>query len=55
MWHHAALPYTEVAGFLAKLRTRETFGRLALELAILTAARSGEVRKAKWSEFDLKA
>ena len=52
--HHAALPYTEVAGFLAKLRNRETLGRLALEFVILTAARSGEVRKARWSEFDMK-
>ncbi|GAA0333469.1 site-specific integrase [Sphingomonas oligophenolica] len=52
--HYVALPYSEMAGFLAKLRERETLGRLALEFAILTAARSGEVRKAEWSEFDLK-
>jgi integrase len=30
-------------------------GRLALEAVILTAARSGEVRLAEWSEIDLKA
>jgi integrase len=52
--HYVALPYTDLAGFLVKLRARETLGRLALEFAILTAARSGEVRKAEWSEFDLK-
>ena len=28
--------------------------RLALELLILTAGRSGEIRGAKWSEFDYK-
>jgi len=53
--HYVALPYSEMAGFLARLRERETLGRLALEFAILTAARSGEVRKAEWSEFDLNA
>lgn len=51
--HHAALPYTELPGFLWRLRTKETIGRLALELTILTAARSGEVRNAEWQEFDL--
>jgi len=51
---HAALPYTDVADFLVKLRSKETLGRLALEFVILTAARSGEVRKAEWSEFNLK-
>jgi integrase len=51
--HHAALPYTEIPSFLPQLRAKETTGRLALELAILTAARSGEVRNATWSEFDL--
>lgn len=53
--HHAALPYTEVPAFLAKLRERESVGRLALEAALLTAARSGEVRGATWAELDLEA
>ena len=53
--HHAALPYTEVPAFLAKLRERESVGRLALEAALLTAARSGEVRGATWGELDLEA
>src|SRR5260370_18210993 len=41
--HHAAIPYEDVAAFLAKLRDREASSALALELCILTAARSGEI------------
>jgi integrase len=51
--HHAALPYSAVAGFVAELRRQEGVATKALEFAILTAARSGEVIGAKWSEFDL--
>jgi integrase len=51
--HHAAMPYEHVAAFLAKLRERETTAALALEFCILTAARSGEVLGARWSEIDL--
>ncbi|RYE49803.1 MAG: site-specific integrase [Hyphomicrobiales bacterium] len=53
--HHAALPYAEIADFLAALVEREGTGALALQFLILTAARSGEVRGATWSEFDLEA
>lgn len=53
--HHAALPHADLPAFMAKLRERETMGRLALEAVILTAARSGEVRLAQWSELDLDA
>jgi integrase len=53
--HFAALPYTAVPDFLEKLGERESVGRLALEALILTAARSGEIRGATWSELDLKA
>jgi integrase len=52
--HHAALPYATLPAFMADLRSRETMGRLALEAAILTAARSGEVRLATWAEIDLE-
>jgi len=45
--HHAAMPFTDLPAFLARLRERESWGRLALEAAILTAARSGEIRGAK--------
>ena len=41
--HHAALPYHDVPAFIAKLRERKSIQTLALEFAILTAARSGEV------------
>lgn len=52
--HHAALPYVEIPEFMAELRAKEGVSARALEFAILTAARSGEVRGAKWSEIDLK-
>ena len=51
--HHAAMPYADVPAFMAKLRTRDATAALALEFAILTAARSGEVFGARWDEFDL--
>lgn len=51
--HFAAMPYTEIPAFMKKLRERSSVGRLAMEVLILTAARSGEVRGATWSEFDL--
>lgn len=53
--HFAALPYPEIAAFLVALRKEEGVGARAVELAILTAARSGEVRGATWEEFDLDA
>jgi integrase len=52
--HHAALPYEDIAAFVAKLRKREASAALALELCILTAARSGEVLGMQWSEIDLE-
>lgn len=52
--HHAALPWREMAGFMAELRTREAPAARALELTILTAARTSEVLEAQWSEFDLE-
>ena len=51
--HHAALPVGEVGAFVQALRTHEGMGARALEFAILTAARSGEVRGATWMEIDL--
>jgi integrase len=51
--HHAAMPYEEVAAFIATLRGREATSALALELCILTAARSGEILGMRWSEIDL--
>lgn len=53
--HHAALPYGEIGEFMKALRAEDGLGALALELTILTAARTGEVIGAKSSEIDLKA
>ena len=49
--HHAALPYGELAAFMTALRKMEGNSARALEFAILTAARTGEVLGAKWSEI----
>lgn len=53
--HFAALPYASAPEFMEKLAEAEGMGARALEFAILTAARSGEVRGARFDEFDLKA
>lgn len=51
-----AMPYPDVPAFVAELRAKTvTSGRLALLFTILTAARSGEVRKARWSQIDFEA
>ena len=51
--HHAAMGYTDVPAFMGGLQARQATAALALEFAILTAARSGEVLGARWDEFDL--
>lgn len=53
--HHAALPVSDVPRLMADLATRTSSSAKALQFAILTAARSGEVRHATWSEIDLDA
>jgi integrase len=53
--HHPALPYARIGAFMVELRKQAGMGALALEFAILTAARSGEVRGAAWNEIDLEA
>ncbi|MBE7422217.1 MAG: integrase arm-type DNA-binding domain-containing protein [Zoogloeaceae bacterium] len=52
--HHPALQFSETAAFLVDLRRQEGVTARALEFAILTAARSGEVRGATWGEVDLR-
>ena len=49
--HHAALPYEDAAALMAELRSRNGVAARALEFLILTAARTGEVRGARWSEI----
>lgn len=51
--NHPALPWTQMGAFVTELRNREGASARALEFAILTAARSGEVRGARWEEVDL--
>jgi integrase len=53
--HYKALPIDEAPGFVSRLRMQEGVAALALEFAILCAARSGEVRGARWSEIDMRA
>lgn len=50
--HHAALPYAEITDFMKELSKRPGLAARALEFSILTVARSGEVRGAKWDEID---
>ena len=53
--HHAAVDVKGAPSFMKRLRSQEGMGARALEFAVLTAARSGEVRGATWSEIDLPA
>lgn len=53
--HHRALAANAMPDFMSDLRAASGMGARALELAILTAARSGEVRGAMWGEIDLEA
>jgi integrase len=50
--HLAALPYGEIGAFMQRLREREAIAARAFEFAILTAARTGEVIGARWTEVD---
>ncbi|GGZ02822.1 tyrosine-type recombinase/integrase [Novosphingobium colocasiae] len=50
-----AMPYVALPAFFIALRRKPSFGRLALDLLILTGTRSQEVRLATWAEFDLEA
>ncbi|MCV0429809.1 MAG: integrase arm-type DNA-binding domain-containing protein [Roseibium sp.] len=52
-----ALPYSEVAACLDAVRESgaNPTTKLALEFLVLTAARSGEVRHARWDEIELGA
>ncbi len=52
---HAALPYREAPAFMLQLREQQGIAARCLELAVLTAARTGEVLGATWPEFDLEA
>ena len=55
--HFAALPYKDVPAFLEALQDTGagTSVKLAFELMILTATRTSEVLKARWTEVDLRS
>ena len=52
--HTLRLPYAEIGDFGAALRGQEGIAARSLEFAILTAARTGEVIGARWSEIDME-
>ena len=54
--HRPALPHQRVGAALDRVRSSgaNASTKLCVELLVLTACRSGEVRRAKWSEFDLE-
>ena len=51
--HHAALDWRTAPAFMQGLLQQSGMGAAAPAFAILTAARSGEVRLATWDEIDL--
>lgn len=52
---YPALPWRQIPDFMAELRQRSGTATRALEMAVLTACRSGEVRGMVWQELDLQA
>ena len=52
--HHPSLPWPQLPGFYKSLQQCEGIAARALEFAILTACRSGDVRGATWGEIDFK-
>lgn len=52
--HHPALDYRQIPLFMSALRAVSGSGARALEFAILTGCRSGEVRLATWGEINLE-
>ena len=50
--HHTALPVAEMPRFMKALAAVKGGGARALEFAILTAARPGEARLARWPQID---
>jgi integrase len=52
--HQPAMAFSDLPGFMEELRGRAGQSARALELTILTAARTSEIVNARWDEFDLK-
>ena len=53
--HHRAVPWAHAPAFLCALRQRPGIAARGVEFILYTAARSGEVRGARWEEIDLEA
>jgi integrase len=51
--HHKAMHYEDVPKLFAKLAQTQTVASSLLQSTILTAARSSEIRLAKWEELEL--
>ncbi|BCB07244.1 phage integrase [Vreelandella venusta] len=52
--HHPAMPYDEVAAFMAELQGYTSISSKALQFLILTATRTSEVLRTEWPEIDLE-
>ena len=52
--HRPALPWQQAGAFMEALSEHDGNAALALRFAILTAARTGEVRGMRWKEVDLE-
>jgi integrase len=53
--HHAAVPYADLPALMAELRADGSLAARALELCVLTCARTNEVLGSATDEFDLAA
>jgi integrase len=53
--HHAALPWAELPAVMGELADAGGTSALCLRFTVLTAARSGESRGARWNEIDMAA
>ena len=51
---HPSLPYDQLAEFIQHVHQKDGISPKALEFAILTSCRSGEIFGAKWQEIDFK-
>jgi integrase len=52
--HHAALPFSELPAFMHALSAQPGLAAQALAFTILTAARTGSIIGARWSEINLE-
>jgi integrase len=50
--NHASLDWRSTPAFMERLRAESSIAAMALEMLILTACRSGEVRGMRWDEID---